>query len=760
MKKHLAILCCLALLGCQQPLDEAEKMIQQRDFVQAERVLNNLAQGKEAPPDTPLLLAQTAFYTQGPDVAIEKLRSLKNSHGDHPLYKTVTEALTEEYARFDAVVQNPDPAALASYLAAEPIAYFAERGAWLQQQRDKTAANTVLNQPTEPLVVQLQAWEKAQDQPAALDQLLAKYPSSRLRTAWYNSRLQAYAKPEEARLRAPILERWLNELPDQHPRKAVLMLKQADTLRKDRPLQALNLYKTFLRQYPKHIAGRQAIYSVRNELDAFLRTADHRWLAEAAWERDMYQTAYSELSKVPAQNVQDQLRLGQYALEAKYYPQARGHFEAVQKSAKGSREAGLATVGLATIQRGSKASSAAHNTLQQVRQAYGSQTEVMAAALWEEGVLHDLVNRDDLRARAYSELVRIAPDNKQALSALWFVIWEDYREGRYEAAIRQIEAQRARLKGELQESRFLYWLGRCHEALKNNDAAVALYTPMADGPLMDYYTHRARERLRVIKEGGEDRYATTGYAGHTPEALPRPSYASGFRAALEGDKEAFSELMELVYLGQENRIESLLPDEADSRYHVMHGLMLQKQGRYYEAVTRYRYPAETNNAYLPAAFPLAWFDTIQKEAQANQLNPFLVSGLIWQESQYKPDIKSWVGATGLMQIMPATGQQIAGEIGLKEFDLTQAETNVRMGSWYLRTRHETFDGNSMLAVASYNAGAGPVMRWKRDYGHLPYDALAESITYPETRGYVRRVFTSFWIYQSLYGQRNQQEAEN
>ncbi|MGV3526089.1 MAG: transglycosylase SLT domain-containing protein [Candidatus Sericytochromatia bacterium] len=757
MKKYLVMLCFVALTGCQQPLAEAEKLIQKRDFAQAERVLKNLAQSQEAPADTPLLLAQTAFYTQGPDVAISQLQALKSSHGDHPLYQSVTDDLAAEYARFDAVIQNPDPAALTSYLAANPIPYFAERGAWLQQQKDKNAANKLLNNPTEPLVVQLKAWDQAAAKPAALEELLDKYPNSRLRTAWYNSRLQAYPKPEEARLRGAILERWLQELPDQHPRKAVLLLQQADNLRKERPLQALNLYKTFLTQYPKHIAGRQAIYNVRNELEAVLRTNDHRWLAQAAWERDMYQTAYSELSKVPAQNVKDQLRLGQYALEAKYYPQARKHFENVQKSAKGSREAGLATVGLATLQRSSKNSSGAHNTLKQVRQAYGSQPEVMAAALWEEGVLHDLVNRDDLRAQAYSELVRIAPGDKQVLSALWFVIWEDYREGRYEAAIRQIEAQRTRLKGEIQESRFLYWLGRCYESLKNNDAAVALYTPMADGPLMDYYTHRARERLRVIKEGGEDRYATTGYAGHTTEALPRHSYANGFRAALEGDKEALSELMELAYLGQEDRIQSILPDEADSRYHVMHGLMLQKQGRYYEAVTRYRYPAETDNAYLPAAFPLAWFDTIQKEAQANQLNPFLVSGLIWQESQYKPDIKSWVGATGLMQIMPATGQQIAGEIGLKDFDLTQAETNIRMGSWYLRTRHETFDGNSMLAVASYNAGAGPVMRWKRDYGHLPYDALAESITYPETRGYVRRVFTSFWIYQSLYGQNKQEK---
>ena len=106
---------------------------------------------------------------------------------------------------------------------------------------------------------------------------------------------------------------------------------------------------------------------------------------------------------------------------------------------------------------------------------------------------------------------------------------------------------------------------------------------------------------------------------------------------------------------------------------------------------------------------------------------------------------------GLMQIMPATGEQIANELGLEEYNLTDPADNIKMGTWYLKSRHDVFDGNPLFAVASYNAGAGPVLKWKKQFGNLPYDALAESIPYPETRGYVKRVFTSYWIYQALYG---------
>lgn len=193
-------------------------------------------------------------------------------------------------------------------------------------------------------------------------------------------------------------------------------------------------------------------------------------------------------------------------------------------------------------------------------------------------------------------------------------------------------------------------------------------------------------------------------------------------------------------------------DHPEPVVQVLNGLLMQKQKRYYETVTRYRYLAAKDDTYLPAAFPLAFFDTVEKEAGKYKMNPFLPAGLIWQESQYNPGIKSWVGATGLMQIMPATGAQIAQDLDLgKDYSLTTPADNIKMGVWYLKSRHDVFDGNSLLAVASYNAGAGPVNRWLKDFGHLPLDALAESITYPETRGYVKRVFTSYWIYQHLYG---------
>ena len=103
---------------------------------------------------------------------------------------------------------------------------------------------------------------------------------------------------------------------------------------------------------------------------------------------------------------------------------------------------------------------------------------------------------------------------------------------------------------------------------------------------------------------------------------------------------------------------------------------------------------------------------------------------------------------------PATGEQIATALGLKKFDLKDPATNIQMGTWYLNSTHQKFKGNSLLAVASYNAGPGAAERWRKQFPNLPDDALAEAITYPETRDYVKKVFTASWIYQFLYENKN------
>ncbi len=154
-------------------------------------------------------------------------------------------------------------------------------------------------------------------------------------------------------------------------------------------------------------------------------------------------------------------------------------------------------------------------------------------------------------------------------------------------------------------------------------------------------------------------------------------------------------------------------------------------------------------AYWYTLYPFPFLDPIQTWSQQRQLNPLLVTALIRQESRFMPKIRSSAGAVGLMQVMPDTASYIASHINLKKYKLDEPEDSIKLGTWYLDYTHAEFKGNSMLAVASYNAGPGAVAGWLGK-GSPDVDAFVEAIPYEETQGYVKSVFGNYWNYLRLY----------
>lgn len=154
--------------------------------------------------------------------------------------------------------------------------------------------------------------------------------------------------------------------------------------------------------------------------------------------------------------------------------------------------------------------------------------------------------------------------------------------------------------------------------------------------------------------------------------------------------------------------------------------------------------------YWHALFPLPYHQTIRNWSQQRQLNPLLVTSVIRQESRFEREIRSSAGAVGLMQVMPGTGSWVAEQINLEDYSLTNPEDNVNLGTWYLHHTHQQYGDNSLLAVASYNAGPGNVAKWIQEYGFEDQDKFVEQIPFPETKGYVEAVFSNYWNYLRLY----------
>ncbi|MBP6562456.1 MAG: lytic transglycosylase domain-containing protein, partial [Neisseriaceae bacterium] len=131
------------------------------------------------------------------------------------------------------------------------------------------------------------------------------------------------------------------------------------------------------------------------------------------------------------------------------------------------------------------------------------------------------------------------------------------------------------------------------------------------------------------------------------------------------------------------------------------------------------------------------------------VDPAWVYGLIRQESRFVIGARSHVGASGLMQIMPATAREIAGKIGAGN-NISDIDNNIRMGTWYLASVNRQL-GHPVLATAGYNAGASRAKRWQASTP-LEGAIYAETIPFDETRDYVKKVMSNTVYYASLFNE--------
>jgi soluble lytic murein transglycosylase len=156
--------------------------------------------------------------------------------------------------------------------------------------------------------------------------------------------------------------------------------------------------------------------------------------------------------------------------------------------------------------------------------------------------------------------------------------------------------------------------------------------------------------------------------------------------------------------------------------------------------------------YWQARYPLPYLKEIEKWSAKNEVNPVLVTALMRQESRFEKKARSVAGATGLMQVMPDTAKWIAPQIKAdsKKIKLEDPNDNIMLGTWYLDHTHEQYKGNSMLAIASYNAGPGNVSKWLQTLPKQDPDEFVEAIPFDETKNYVRQVLGNYWNYLRLY----------
>jgi soluble lytic murein transglycosylase len=145
--------------------------------------------------------------------------------------------------------------------------------------------------------------------------------------------------------------------------------------------------------------------------------------------------------------------------------------------------------------------------------------------------------------------------------------------------------------------------------------------------------------------------------------------------------------------------------------------------------------------------PVRFREAFEPAAAREQLSLELLLGVAKQESRFTPAVRSSAGAIGLLQLMPETAAELAGE-PLSEQQLKEPERNAELGARYLRGLLKQWQNDPFLAVASYNAGPGAVQGWSADPRLRSAPELwVEAIPFPETRLYVKKVLGNVWSYQ-------------
>lgn len=167
--------------------------------------------------------------------------------------------------------------------------------------------------------------------------------------------------------------------------------------------------------------------------------------------------------------------------------------------------------------------------------------------------------------------------------------------------------------------------------------------------------------------------------------------------------------------------------------------------------------AATLNA--PVYFNHIRFGTYYSElviplSQEYNFSPLLVWSLMRQESLFERGIRSSVGARGLLQIMPATGEEIYGRLGwppdFTPADLDRPVVSIRMGLDYLNTQRTSLGGDLYTAMAAYNGGPGNAAAWLKLAGGKDPDLFLEIIRFDETRRYIKGIYEIYSIYRRLY----------
>ena len=332
----------------------------------------------------------------------------------------------------------------------------------------------------------------------------------------------------------------------------------------------------------------------------------------------------------------------------------------------------------------------------------------------------------DHEPKALMSLSAVPLDSQDIQTKEWIVRLA-VRQGNWKAALESINSMSAEKQD---SSTWKYWKARGLEATNKSEAAKTIYQSITDNA--SFYGFLAADRLKQPYKMLDHRHPELN------QIISTLSNKLGIQRALE------LLTLDMKAKGRAEWFHNLDPKNKNQM--LAAAKLAQNNGFHFTSILTLSKAKAWNQVAL--RFPMAHESIVRLEATEQGVSPALIYGVIRRESAFDPNIVSSAKAQGLMQLIPPTAKQVARGLGLRlsKKQVFQPRTNIKLGTAYLRTLLNRFDGNYALATASYNAGPHRMPRWAPDY---PLEAArwVESIPYNETRNYVQAVLAYMTIYQ-------------
>lgn len=156
---------------------------------------------------------------------------------------------------------------------------------------------------------------------------------------------------------------------------------------------------------------------------------------------------------------------------------------------------------------------------------------------------------------------------------------------------------------------------------------------------------------------------------------------------------------------------------------------------------------------LRTIYPIHYQELIQKYSQEYEVDPYLITSIMKNESKFNPEAVSRKDAKGLMQVAPITGEWASEQLNIENYSqnmLFEPELNIKIGVWYLTVLKREFGDNMGTIVAGYNAGNGNVKKWLQDPQYSEDGKTLKEIPFYETKIYQKKVLRDYRIYKKIY----------